>query len=136
MEKKSSKKQKPMGEGPMRKGLVVLVVDDEDTLRRITALLVRTSGHTPIEARDGIEAIKVVERKKVDIIITDLNMPGMDGEDLILDMKKRDPEIPIVVVTANEENNVVTRLLSIGACKVIKKPFSFEDIKGAIEENV
>ncbi|MBU0527326.1 response regulator [Candidatus Micrarchaeota archaeon] len=136
IEKRGSGTKKPMNEGPMRKRIRVLVVDDEDTLRRTTALLVKTSGHTPIEARNGLDAIKVLEKEKVDMIITDFNMPLMDGEELIIRIKKMDPSIPIAVVTATEDRDVIPRLLSIGACTVIKKPFSFEDIKEVIERNI
>jgi len=136
IDKKGNGTKKPMDEGPMRKHVRVLVVDDCHSLRRTMALLIRSAGYTAIEAINGAEAIKIAKVEKVDMIITDLNMPVMDGEDLILHMKKIDPTIPIAVVTANEEKDVEPRLLGIGACKVIKKPFTAEDIQGVIERNV
>jgi DNA-binding NtrC family response regulator len=136
IEKRGSEVKKPIIEGPMKKRIRILVVDDCDALRRTTALLVKESGYSPIEARNGLEAIKVFEKEKVDMIITDFNMPMMNGEGLILSIKKINPSIPIAVVTATEDRDVIPRLLSIGACKVIKKPFSFEQIQEVIERNV
>ncbi|GEM_PF-996395 len=136
IEKKGNGPKNPMNEGPMRKQVRILVVDDCHSLRRTIALLIRSAGHTAIEAINGAEAIEIAKREKVDMIITDFNMPVMGGEDLILHMKRIDPTIPIAVVTANEDRDVEPRLLGIGACKVIKKPFTSEDIQGVIERNV
>lgn len=136
IEKRGSGERKPISEGPIKKKIRILVVDDSHTLRRTIALLIKAAGYSPIEARNGLDAIKVFEKEKVDMIITDLNMPMMDGEDLILSIKRINPLIPIAVVTASEDEKIKPRLLSIGACRVIKKPFSFEDIKEVIERNV
>ncbi len=103
----------------------VLLVDDEDQLRRVMKDLLERDGFTVLEARDGIEALDQVDRHAPDIIVLDLNLPGLDGYGVLSHLRSRraTSEIPVVVLTArgDEENEV--RVFEFGADDFLSKPF-------------
>ncbi len=103
----------------------VLLVDDEDQLRRVMRDLLERDGYTVLEARDGVEALDQVDRHGPDIIVLDLNLPGLDGYGVLSHLRSRrgTEEIPVVVLTArgDEENEV--RVFEFGADDFLSKPF-------------
>ena len=103
----------------------VLLVDDEDQLRRVMKDLLERDGYEVIEARDGIEALDQVDRHAPDIIVLDLNLPGLDGYGVLSHLRSRraTERIPVVVLTArgDEENEV--RVFEFGADDFLSKPF-------------
>ena len=103
----------------------VLLVDDEDQLRRVMKDLLERDGYDVIEARDGIEALDQVDRHAPDIIVLDLNLPGLDGYGVLSHLRSRraTERIPVVVLTArgDEENEV--RVFEFGADDFLSKPF-------------
>ncbi|MEX0690837.1 MAG: type II/IV secretion system protein [Gemmatimonadales bacterium] len=103
----------------------VLLVDDEDQLRRVMRDLLERDGYTVTEARDGIEALDQVDRTAPDIIVLDLNLPGLDGYGVLSHLRSRrsTEHIPVVVLTArgDEENEV--RVFEFGADDFLSKPF-------------
>lgn len=103
----------------------VLLVDDEDQLRRVMRDLLERDGYTVIEARDGIEALDQVDRHAPDIMVLDLNLPGLDGYGVLshLRSRKATEHLPVVVLTArgDEENEV--RVFEFGADDFLSKPF-------------
>jgi len=103
----------------------VLLVDDEDQLRRVMRDLLERDGYTVTEARDGVEALDQIDRHAPDIIVLDLNLPGLDGYGVLSHLRSRPAtaEIPVVVLTAqgDEENEV--RVFEMGADDFLSKPF-------------
>ncbi len=103
----------------------VLLVDDEDQLRRVMRDLLERDGYRVIEARDGVEALDQVDRYAPDIIVLDLNLPGLDGYGVLSHLRSRPAtaHIPVVVLTArgDEENEV--RVFEMGADDFLAKPF-------------
>jgi DNA-binding response OmpR family regulator len=103
----------------------VLLVDDEDQLRRVMRDLLERDGYEVIEAADGIEALDQVDRHGPDIIVLDLNLPGLDGYGVLSHLRSRrvTQHIPVVVLTArgDEENEV--RVFEFGADDFLSKPF-------------
>ena len=103
----------------------VLLVDDEDQLRRVMRDLLERDGYDVIEARDGIEALDQVDRHAPDIVVLDLNLPGLDGYGVLSHLRSRrtTERIPVVVLTArgDEENEV--RVFEFGADDFLSKPF-------------
>ncbi|HEX9726900.1 MAG TPA: type II/IV secretion system protein [Gemmatimonadales bacterium] len=108
-----------------RPDATVLLVDDEDQLRRVMRDLLERDGYTVIEARDGVEALDQVDRHGPDIIVLDLNLPGLDGYGVLSHLRSRrgTEDIPVVVLTArgDEENEV--RVFEFGADDFLSKPF-------------
>ena len=108
-----------------RKGSVVLLVDDEDQLRRVMRDLLERQGYTVLEAADGAQALAEVDRGNPDLVILDLNLPGVDGYTVLAQLRSREitRNLPVIVLTAkgDEENEV--RVLELGADDFITKPF-------------
>jgi len=114
------------GAGPAsRTEAKVLLVDDEDQLRRVMRDLLERDGYAVTEARDGVEALDQIDRHAPDIIVLDLNLPGLDGYGVLSHLRSRPAtaSIPVVVLTAqgDEENEV--RVFEMGADDFLSKPF-------------
>lgn len=77
----------------------VLLVEDDAVLRRLMVRLLRLEGHEVEEGRDGVEALEVLDRVRIDLLITDLQMPRMDGGELIRIMSQVYPEIPVIIMS-------------------------------------
>jgi type II secretory ATPase GspE/PulE/Tfp pilus assembly ATPase PilB-like protein/ActR/RegA family two-component response regulator len=103
----------------------VLLVDDEDQLRRVMRDLLERDGYLVTEARDGVEALDQIDRHAPDIIVLDLNLPGLDGYGVLAHLRSRPAtlDIPVVVLTAqgDEENEV--KVFEMGADDFLSKPF-------------
>ncbi len=114
------------GEPPIRGGdVTVLLVDDEDQLRRVMRDLLERDGYDVIEAADGVEALDQVDRHAPDIIVLDLNLPGLDGYGVLSHLRSRaaTAEIPVVVLTARGDEDNEVRVFEMGADDFLAKPF-------------
>jgi CheY-like chemotaxis protein len=112
----------------------VLIVDDEETVRiTLSEWFSATYGSKEYKvflASNGIEAVKVLAANQIDLLITDLNMPKMDGFELLAQMKSDHPRIPIIVISAFSTPDIKTKVVDLGALRFIPKPFSFSDLEG------
>jgi len=112
-----------------------LVVEDSPTMRQlITFALKRIPGSKVIEANDGIDALKKLSTQKFDIILTDINMPIMDGLKLV-SMVRNDPvhkDIPIVIITTEGADEDRKRGLALGANAYIAKPIQTADLLSVV----
>jgi two-component system chemotaxis response regulator CheY len=110
-------------------GIRVLIVDDSSTIRRIISRCLDRAevGITEVfEAGDGCEALDLLARQSVDVVLTDINMPNMDGLQLLGEIRKS-PEwaaIPVMVITSESGSEAVGKAISSGAAGYIKKPFT------------
>jgi len=112
----------------------VLIVDDSSSMRAIVRKIIKASGFNIgelFEAADGKEAIKVLMDEWVDLVLTDINMPNMNGLELISEMKKDEmlKSIPVVMVTTEGSEKRIQESMKLGASGYIKKPFLTEEIK-------
>jgi len=114
-----------------------LVVEDSPTMRQlITFALKRIPGSKVIEANDGIDALKKLSTQKFDIILTDINMPIMDGLKLV-SMVRNDPthkSIPIVIITTEGADEDRKRGLALGANAYIAKPIQTADLLSVVNQ--
>ncbi len=112
-------------------GKTILVVDDSQTVRSGFLVTLTEAGHTVLEAQNGIEALKTLKMKKVDLVLLDIQMPEMNGFEL-LRMVKNDLEvkhIPILCITnLHTKLEDVHKLMELGASGHIKKDGSAEDL--------
>jgi type II secretory ATPase GspE/PulE/Tfp pilus assembly ATPase PilB-like protein len=117
------------------KGICVLLVDDEEDLRRVMRDLLEREGFTVQEARDGVQALDEVDRHAPDIIVLDLNLPGLDGYGVLSHLRSRPAtrDIPVVVLTAkgDEENEV--KVFELGADDFLSKPFRARALAARLE---
>ena len=111
-------------------GKIVLVVDDYRTTKKIVSLYLNNAGLKTIAAGNGVEAIEKLVTSEVDIIISDLNMPQMDGAGLI-EWVRTNPSyrnIPIVILTTENDNIRKSELLNKGANAFLTKPITKENL--------
>jgi len=103
----------------------VLLVDDEDQLRRVMKDLLEREGFVVSEARDGVQALDQVDRTGPDVIVLDLNLPGLDGYGVLSHLRSRPAtaDIPVVVLTAKGDEDNEVRVFELGADDFLTKPF-------------
>jgi type II secretory ATPase GspE/PulE/Tfp pilus assembly ATPase PilB-like protein/CheY-like chemotaxis protein len=118
-----------------RKGAMVLLVDDEDQLRRVMRDLLQRQGYTVVEARDGAQALEEVDRHNPDIVILDLNLPGVDGYAVLSQLRSRQAtrQLPVIVLTAKGDEDNEVRVLELGADDFLTKPFRARALAARLE---
>jgi len=107
----------------------VLVVDDDDSLRELLEEAVREWGYDVATARSGEEALESIGRKKFNLVICDLKMPGMDGLELLKEIKVRDNKVHVIVITGYATLDTVIKTIEAGAFDYITKPFRIEELR-------
>ena len=117
--------------------LRVLIVDDSSVMRKIVDRSLRQAGlqlKEVFEAGNGVEALERMRQTRVDLILTDINMPTMDGLELVRQLQgvENAKGVPIVMVTTEAGEAHVVQALSCGARGYIRKPFSPDQIKERI----
>lgn len=101
----------------------VLVADDSDVMRKIVRRALETCGVTQVvEAADGLEAIAQVERQSFDLVLTDWNMPGKNGIDVLRAVRAAGSSAPVVLATTEAERSRVAEAVSAGVSECIVKP--------------
>lgn len=116
----------------------VLIVDDSAAMRVFVRRVMEMSGFDVavcLEAVDGREALERLRTEWVDAILTDINMPGMDGEQLLAELSRDEMlrSIPALVISTDSTSHRIARLLSLGARGYITKPFRPEDLRAGLE---
>lgn len=101
----------------------VLIVDDEPALRMTLAANLELVGALTLEAADGFEALGLLGRERVDLVVTDFRMPGMTGVELLRAMRERSITVPLVLMTAFALEDQLDQALTGGVFAVLSKPF-------------
>lgn len=102
----------------------VLIVDDSPTMRTLIGYSLGIfTGVTYREAGNGVEALESMEEKRPDLLVVDVNMPGMNGFDLIRSVRRDDQSTPIVLLTIQGSDDDVKQGLQAGATEYLVKPF-------------
>src|SRR3954468_24828492 len=116
-------------------GACVLLVEDEEQLRRVMKDLLQREGYRVAEARDGIQALDEVDRSAPDVIILDLNLPGLDGYGVLAQLRSRPAtrDIPVMVLTAKGDEDNEVRVFDLGADDFVTKPFRARSLTARIE---
>lgn len=104
---------------------VILVADDSPTIRKFVSFSLAAKGYKIISATDGMEALEKLPNNNIDLIITDLNMPNVDGFELIRSVRENKDyeDIPIIILSSLGSEKDVERGLSLGANTYLVKPF-------------
>ena len=106
----------------------VLVVDDEPKLCDLLASALSQNGITVFTAGNGLHALKVLEAEDIDLVISDWRMPGMDGPQLLAEIKNRFPQLPVIVMTAYSTVKNAVQSIRNGAFDYIAKPFDIDEL--------
>jgi two-component system, chemotaxis family, chemotaxis protein CheY len=114
----------------------ILVVDDAMTVRNLAKFALSKGGYTILEAEDGVQGLKVLEENTVDLIISDLNMPNMNGLEMSKSAKSNEKtkNIPIFMLTTEASQEVAMQGKQIGIMAWIVKPFVPEKLLGAVQK--
>ena len=115
-------------------GKNILIVDDSASIRQVVKINLATAGHTVTEAVDGQDALAKVQAQKPDLIISDINMPNMDGLTFVRKLKEI-PEykfIPIIMLTTESQEEKKMEGMSIGVKAWLVKPFKPDQLMAAV----
>lgn len=107
---------------------LILIVDDSTTMRQMVSFTLSSAGHDVVEAADGNEAVLAAQKAKFDLVISDVNMPGMNGIELVRTLRTL-PDckfIPMLMLTTESEQGIKQKGREAGATGWIVKPFSPE----------
>ncbi len=115
----------------------ILLIDDEEGLRAVLRLCLERLGYEVIDARDGASALALFREAPVDLVLTDLVMPGMEGLETIRELRRRNPELKIIAMSGGERTDASDNLkmaLLFGASSVFSKPFSMDELAKGVSD--
>jgi nitrogen regulation protein NR(I) len=112
----------------------VLIVDDENNIRRVLAAMLKREGYEVTAAADGEQALAVLQKVPISVVVTDLVMPRVDGMELLRRVAADLPDIPVIMITAHGSVDSAVAALKAGAFDYITKPFDQEELKKVIEK--
>ena len=107
----------------------VLIVDDEQSMLEVLTIMLKREGHEVTAVSDGGEAIKLLESKGSDVVITDLKMEPVDGLEVLKSVKKVDPEAVAIMMTAHGSIENAVEAMKEGAFEYVTKPFKMEELR-------
>ncbi len=110
----------------------ILVVDDDRTIRSLFKDTLEELGHIVSLAETAYGAIELVKERQLDLVFVDLKMPGMDGAELLRQIKILKPGLPVTIITGFPESDLMARALTHGPFGVMSKPFNSSDIMNAV----
>ena len=112
----------------MRKKNVLIVDDDPDVLEMLKQLLEKLE-YTPFVASNGEQGLKIIDKNKIDVVVSDLVMPEMNGMELLKRVKSRKGDIPFVMITGYPTIETAVEAIKKGAYDYLTKPFQVEDVE-------
>jgi two-component system NtrC family response regulator len=115
----------------MPKQKTVLVVDDDDSLRRVVEYNLAEEGYGVVTASDGAAGLRAFQDGSVDLVLTDVRMPDMDGLELLTRLKTMQPDLPVIVLTAHGTIDSAVEAMKLGAFDYLTKPFNRDQLKAA-----
>lgn len=115
------------------KNRTILIVDDEENVSNLLSKILSREGYAALTADNGINALNIIESHQVDIVITDIKMPGMSGIELLRKIKSLDPLIKVIIITAFATLETAIEALKIGANDYIIKPFDIAEIINSVK---
>ncbi len=118
-------------------GKTVLLVDDSTAVRKAVALMLTSSGFDCVEAADGSQALEIISAKHVDVVLTDLNMPVMNGYQFIDALRQTEAHrfTPVLVLTTECRDEVASTLKRSGVTGVLQKPIEQESLLKALRRS-
>ncbi len=114
----------------------VLIVDDEMNIRRVLAAMLTRDGHEVTTAADGEQALAVLQRAPVHVVVSDLVMPRLGGMDLLRRVAADYPDVPVILITAHGTVDSAVAALKAGAFDYVTKPFEQEDLRRVVAKAV
>jgi len=113
----------------------VLVIDDQDSIRRVVRRALEQDGHEVFDASDGELGMEILESHSFDIVITDIFMPGQDGIVTLRQVRKRFPEVKVIVISGGDSTGMMDLRQDaelLGAVTSLQKPFNAREIMDVV----
>ncbi|MDA8429989.1 MAG: sigma-54 dependent transcriptional regulator [Geobacteraceae bacterium] len=110
----------------------ILVVDDERSMREMLSILLEREGYEAVEAKNAEEALQFFETSLFDLVISDIQMPGLNGIELLARIKKLAPEVPVLMITAFATAEQAVDAIKLGAFHYFTKPFNNDEIRALV----
>ncbi len=114
----------------------VLVIEDDTAVRRFVTRTLGRVGHEVIEAGEGREGLRMFGESPADLVITDINMPGMDGIEVISAFRRLRAEVPVIAISGGglmPKELLLSNAAALGAVEVVSKPFGIAQLVGAVD---
>lgn len=112
----------------------ILIVDDEPEIVEILCEFLEASGYSCLGARDGIEALEVMNSTSVAVVLTDILMPRMDGLALLREIRSLHPLVEVIMVTIVHDLKTSVQTFKLGACDYLTKPLNLKEVLASVEE--
>jgi CheY-like chemotaxis protein len=124
------------GDLPKGKGELILVVDDEPSVRKLASAILCRNGYHTVTAAEGREGLKVFEqnRQNIRLVVSDLMMPQMDGPGMLRGLRKLAPDLKSIVITGLGEENRIAEARAAGADVILNKPFTADQLLAGIKQ--
>lgn len=109
----------------------VIVIDDQEPIRRIVRSALERAGHEVLEAGDGELGLQLLERHAADVVVSDIFMPGMDGIQMLRQIRKQFPDVKVIVMSGGDSTGMLDLRRDaelLGAVKSLPKPFTTHEI--------
>lgn len=117
----------------MKSSISILLVDDEQIMRDLLQKILDREGYRILTAEDGARACEILKREPIDIVVTDMKMPRMNGFELLEIIKQKHPSVGVIIMTAYGDTYTVKDALLLGADEYITKPFKSYEISLVVE---
>lgn len=111
----------------------ILIVEDESNIRELISYNLKNNSYKVLEAEDGVQGLELSLREKPDLILLDVMLPGMNGMDICKELRNRGSKIPIIILTAKNEDIDKVMGLELGADDYMTKPFSVHELMARIK---
>ena len=114
----------------------ILVIDDQDSIRRVVRRALEQDGHEVFDASDGELGMEILESHSFDVVITDIFMPGQDGIVTLRQVRKRFPEVKVIVISGGDSTGLMDLRQDaelLGAVKSLQKPFNAREIMDLVK---
>jgi len=113
-----------------------LVIDDDESIRRVIEFNLQEDGYRVITAGNGAEGLDAVRSNRLDVVVTDVRMPEMDGMEFLARLKAMSPDVPVVLLTAHGTIDAAVEAMKLGAFDFLTKPFQREQLKNVVTKAV
>jgi two-component system chemotaxis response regulator CheY len=114
----------------------ILAVDDSPSMRQMVSIALTGAGYEVEQACDGVEALAIAQKSRFDLVITDVNMPNMDGITLVRKIRETDKNLPLMMVTTEAEKSRVLEAIKAGVNNYVVKPFTAETLSEKITQTL
>jgi two-component system, response regulator, stage 0 sporulation protein F len=114
----------------------LLIVDDQYGIRILLNELFQKDGYNTFQAANGVQALAIVAKEEPDLMILDMKIPGMDGLEILRRVKKTNPEINVIIMTAYGELDMIHEAMELGAITHFAKPFDIDEIREVVRKEL